>query len=218
MNQPFRHINHKFIDSLSDGVFSIALTLLGLNVVALVPEITRSKNINSALLDQWPTFFAYLLGFIVLFSTWYTYHATVQYVEGTDTWTVWQHGITMAWVALMPFGVALLAESVNTAHRKWGIFYFGVCLFGNYWTSLLLFAARRFRWNLTFNDTLPISAEKMITATKLFFGVNALFGVIFVALSLRFPWVALGGYGIFVATNVAPVAMLNSMRPRLLNQ
>jgi uncharacterized membrane protein len=215
MNQPFRHIDHKFIDSLSDGVFSIALTLLGLNVVALVPGITHSKNINSALIDQWPTFFAYLLGFIVLFSTWYSYHATVQYVEGTDAWTVWQHGITMAWVALMPFGVAFLAESLNTSNRKWGIFYFGVCLFGNYWTSLILFAVRRFRWKLTFNDTLPISPEQMLLATKLFFGVNALLGSILVPLSLKFPWLALVGYGIFVASNIAPVAILNTMRARL---
>ena len=56
---------------MSDGVFSIALTLLGLDVVALVPEISHSENINSALLEHWPTFLSYTLGFLVLFSMWY---------------------------------------------------------------------------------------------------------------------------------------------------
>ncbi len=78
MDQQFQHINHKFIDTLSDGVYSIALTLLGLNVVELVTQISKSNDINAAVLDNWPTFFAYTLGFIVLFSTWYAYHAQTQ--------------------------------------------------------------------------------------------------------------------------------------------
>jgi hypothetical protein len=37
MDLKFKNISHKLIDSLSDGVYSIALTLLGLSVVELVP-------------------------------------------------------------------------------------------------------------------------------------------------------------------------------------
>ena len=66
------------------------------------------------------------------FSTWYAYHVGSQYVEDTDAWIVWQHGINMAWVALMPFGVIFFAESLNGPNRKWGVFYFGIWLFGNY--------------------------------------------------------------------------------------
>ena len=67
MDNQFKHISHKFIDSLSDGVFSIAITLLGLNVVELVPEISKSENMNTAIMENWPTFLSYLLGFVVLF-------------------------------------------------------------------------------------------------------------------------------------------------------
>jgi len=67
MEKQFKHISHKFIDSLSDGVFSIALTLLGLNVVELVPEISQSENFNSAILENWPTLFSYFLGFVFYF-------------------------------------------------------------------------------------------------------------------------------------------------------
>ena len=58
MEKKFEHISHKLIGSLSDGVFAISLTLLGLDVVALVPEISKSENVNAALVDNWPTFFA----------------------------------------------------------------------------------------------------------------------------------------------------------------
>jgi uncharacterized membrane protein len=209
LDQQFQHINHKFIDTLSDGVYSIALTLLGLNVVELVTKISKSNDINAAMLNNWPTFFAYTLGFIVLFSTWYAYHAQTQYVDGTDAWIVWQHGISMAWVALMPFGVALLAQSLNGPNRKWGVFYFGICLFGTYWTTLILFALRKFNWPVTYKSSLPITPEQMLKATKVFITTTALIGLVLVAISLAFPWIALIGYGCFIASNFAPVAMLN---------
>ena len=105
-----KNISHKFIDSLSDGAFSIALTLLGLDVLSLAHGISKSEDFNAAMLEHWPTFFAYALGFFLLFSWWYQYHVTSQYVVGTNATIVWNHGITMAWVALMPFAAALLAK------------------------------------------------------------------------------------------------------------
>jgi uncharacterized membrane protein len=215
MDKQFRHISHKFIDSLSDGVFSIAITLLGLNVVELVPEISKSENMNTAIMENWPTFLSYLLGFVVLFSTWYQYHAGSQYVEGTTAWIVWQHGLAMAWVALMPFGVALLSHNLNTPNRKWAIFYFGVCLFGNYWTTMILLAFVKFKFKPSFNELLPIPEEVMRKATPIFLGFTALFGLIMVSISLLYPWVALGGYVAYVASNVSPVGTLNRVKPML---
>ena len=98
-----KHISHKLIDSLSDGVFSVALTLLGFNVVSLVPELTKSEDLNAALGQEWPTFLAYIVGFVVLISMWYYYHMGGQYVEGTNAWIVWNHAVTLLWVSLMPF-------------------------------------------------------------------------------------------------------------------
>lgn len=215
MDGQFRHISHKLIDSLSDGVFSIAITLLGLNVVELVPELSKSPDINAAILEHWPTFFSYILGFVVLFSTWYGYHAGSQYVEGTDAWVVWQHGINMAWVALMPFGVAFLAESLNAPNRKWGVFYFGICLFGNFWTIMMLAAFRKFNWTLKYNDLLPISHELMNKATPIFLSGAAILGLVLVSISLFFPWIALIGYGLYVSSNFDPVGTLNRVKPVL---
>ena len=84
MSKQIKHISHKLIDTLSDGVFSIALTLLGLDVVGLVHKISESEDFNGAMFDNWPTFLAYVLGFVVLFSWWYQYHVTSQYVVGTN--------------------------------------------------------------------------------------------------------------------------------------
>ena len=216
MDKKFIDISHGFIDTLSDGVFSIAITLLGLNVVELVPELTKSENINTAIMENWPTFFAYLLGFVVLFSTWYQYHSGSQYVEGTNSWIIWQHGLTMAWVALMPFGVALLAHNLDTPNRKWAVFYFGVCLFGNYWTTILLATLVGFDWPINYNDKLPVTPDEMRKATPIFMTVTALIGVLLVSLSLYNAWAAIIGYVIYISTNIAPVQSLNRSKPYLL--
>jgi len=220
MAKEFKHISHKLIDTLSDGVFSIALTLLGLDVVSLVHEISESEDFNGAMFENWPTFLAYVLGFVVLFSWWYQYHVLGQYVVGTNATIVWNHGLTMAWVALMPFGVAILAENLRTPNMKWGVFYFGICLFGQYWTSVL----QRIVVNLFRGDTsITWTDDFLLTglpkrdqnrALVIFLGVPALLGIVFVSLSFFNPWVALAGYTLYIFTTLNPVKSLNSLLPR----
>jgi uncharacterized membrane protein len=221
MTKPIKHISHKLIDTLSDGVFSIALTLLGLDVVGLVHDISESEDFNGAMLDHWPTFLAYVLGFVVLFSWWYQYHVTSQYVVGTTAMIVWNHGLTMAWVALMPFGVALLAENLNTPNMKWGVFYFGICLFGQYWTitiQRIVVGVFKGDTSITWTEDFFLadkSKEEQNKALIIFNGFPAVLGIILVSLCLVNPWVALAGYAFYVLTTVNPVKNLNNLLPAL---
>ena len=222
MDFKIKHISHKLIDSLSDGVFSIALTLLGLDVVALVRKISESEDFNATLFENWPTFLAYVLGFVVLFSWWYQYHVTGQYVAGTNAMIVWNHGLTMAWVALMPFGVALLAENLNTHNMKWGVFYFGVCLFGQNWTVTI----QRLIVGIFKGDTSVSFTEDFILASFspkerdrfliIFNAIPAVIGLILVSICLVNPWIALAGYMVHILTIGNPVRSLNSLTPMLL--
>lgn len=222
MDFKVKHISHKLIDSLSDGVFSIALTLLGLDVVALVQKISESEDFNATLFENWPTFLAYVLGFVVLFSWWYQYHVTGQYVAGTNAMIVWNHGLTMAWVALMPFGVALLAENLNTPNMKWGVFYFGVCLFGQNWTvtiQRLIVGLFKGDTSVNFTDDFILasfSPKERDRFLIIFNAIPALIGLILVSICLINPWIALAGYMIHILTFGNPVKSLNSLTPMLL--
>jgi uncharacterized membrane protein len=221
MAKRIKHISHKLIDTLSDGVFSIALTLLGLDVVGLVHKISESEDFNGAMFENWPTFLAYVLGFVVLFSWWYQYHVTSQYVVGTTAMIVWNHGLTMAWVALMPFGVALLAENLNTPNMKWGVFYFGICLFGQYWTitfQRIVVGIFKGDTSITWTEDFFLadkSKEEQNKALIIFNGFPAVLGIILVLLCLVNPWVALAGYAFYVLTTVNPVKSLNRLLPTL---
>ncbi len=219
MTKPIKHISHKLIDTLSDGVFSIALTLLGLDVVGLVHKISESEDFNGAMFENWPTFLAYVLGFVVLFSWWYQYHVTSQYVVGTTAMIVWNHGLTMAWVALMPFGVALLAENLNTPNMKWGVFYFGICLFGQYWSitiQRIVVGIFKGDTSITWTEDFFLadkSREEQNKALIIFNGFPAVLGIALVSLCLVNPWVALAGYAFYVLTTVNPVKNLNRSMP-----
>jgi len=215
MDLKFKNISHKLIDSLSDGVYSIALTLLGLSVVELVPEISHSEGLNAALREHWPTFFSYALGFVVLFSFWYQYHVIGQYTKNTSAWIVWNHGLSLAWVALLPFGVAILAQNLNTANRDWAVFYFGICLFGTVWTNWIFFACVKFKSPIEYTEDLPLTADEMRRATTIFLSIAVVMGLVLVPLSLINSWVALIGYGIFVASSMRPIESFNAMKPIL---
>ena len=214
-----KDISHKFIDSLSDGVFSIALTLLGLDVLSLAHGISKSEDFNGAMFEHWPTFFAYALGFVVLFSWWYQYHVTSQYVVGTTATVVWNHGITMAWVALMPFAAALLAENINKPNMKWAVFYFGICLFGQSFTLTIQFLlVKLFKGNTTisFTEDFILSSASEQARFKfllLFNAIPALLGSILISISLLNAWIALAGYGLYIFTLVTPVRNLSRLKP-----
>lgn len=211
-----KHISHKLIDSLSDGVFAVALTLLGFDVVSLVPGFTKSDDLNAAIAEEWPTFLAYILGFVVLISMWYFYHMGSQYVEGTNAWVVWNHGITMLWVSMMPFGVSLLASTLDSPNRKWGVFYFGICLFGTYWFTFLQMATRKFNIPVNFTNDLPIRPETMRKIMVLSISGTAVLGLVLVLISLMNPWLALGGYSLFIVTNMNPVRTFNKGLPKII--
>jgi hypothetical protein len=134
---------------------------------------------------------------------------------------VWNHGLTMAWVALMPFGAALLAENLNTPNMKWGVFYFGICLFGQYWTGLIqrLFVKLiKGDTTITWTDDFFLSEKSKKDQHKallIFLGLPSALGVIFVPIALLNPWAALAGYMIYIFTTLNPVKSLNSSMPLL---
>jgi len=211
-----KHISHKLIDSLSDGVFAVALTLLGFDVVSLVPGLTKSEDLNAEIGREWPTFLAYILGFVVLISMWYFYHMGSQYVEGTNAWVVWNHAITMLWVSMMPFGVSLLASTLDSPNRKWGVFYFGICLFGTYWFTFIQMATRKFKIPVNFTNDLPLRPETMRKIMVLTISGSAALGLVLVLTSLINPWLALAGYSLFIVTNMNPVRTFNKGLPKLI--
>lgn len=95
------------IFNLSDGVFSIAMTLLvfGLAVPVLTPD---GPTLGESLLQMWPEFLLYGLSFLVLGVLWIMHHAVYDGIEHSDHTLFWLNILALMFVALLPFSTSVI--------------------------------------------------------------------------------------------------------------
>ena len=94
------------LEAFSDGVFAIATTLLVLNLQ--IPK--GSKDLATALGDQWPVYAAYAIGFLTIGIVWINHHAIFDHVKAVDRTTLFLNLLFLLVIAVIPFPTALLAE------------------------------------------------------------------------------------------------------------
>ena len=215
MKSKFLDIDHSRIDALSDGIYAIALTLLGFDLISSVKHASEAENLAVGLGEQWPVYFSFVLGFFVLYATWYQYHSRSQFAGTPTALVVWQHGFGLMVASLIPFGSALLAENLTTPNIGWAVFCFGVILFVESPVQLLFFAATRRRGGVPVAPGSPFSGETYARMGTFLAGVSTIFGAIAVGVSMVAPWVALALYALFLASKVNPVGSFNNLIPRL---
>jgi uncharacterized membrane protein len=96
------------IVAFSDGVFSIAITLLVLNLG--IDQGLSEGQIDSALWDQRDTFFAYAISFAVIGRFWLVHHRFFAEVEAFDARLIGLNLLYLGWIVLIPFSSELLGE------------------------------------------------------------------------------------------------------------
>ncbi len=108
------------IQAFSDGVFSIAITLLVLDIkVPRVAELAGAHaTLPVALLQQWPAYLAYLISFVTVLIMWMNHHRLFQHIRRTDHVFMLWNGLLLMWVTFVPFPTALIAEYINHPYGK----------------------------------------------------------------------------------------------------
>jgi len=93
--------------NLSDGVFSIAMTLLvfGLAVPVMTPD---GPPLSVLLLSMWPEFLLYGLSFLILGVLWMMHHAVYDNVRFSNSTLGWLNIFSLLFVALIPFSTSLI--------------------------------------------------------------------------------------------------------------
>lgn len=106
--------NSKRIETLVDGIFAIAMTLLVLNLS--VPQLTspvHDATIHSFLINLIPKLFTYALSFVLLAIFWKVNHSQFYYIRRINTLLLWITIIWLLFVALVPFSTSLTGEYGN---------------------------------------------------------------------------------------------------------
>jgi uncharacterized membrane protein len=100
------------IVAFSDGVFSIAITLLVLNI-GIGKHLTEGQ-IDNALWDQRDTFFAYAISFAVIGRFWLVHHRFFAEVRAFDGRLISLNLVYLGAIVLIPFSSELLGEYGGT--------------------------------------------------------------------------------------------------------
>lgn len=102
------------IESLTDGVFAIAMTLLvlNLNVPKLVGAIT-DENLWNALVSGGANFFSFTLSFVILGIMWSIHMRQFESIERVDKRATTLNTLRLFIVVLIPFTTSLNAQYGN---------------------------------------------------------------------------------------------------------
>jgi uncharacterized membrane protein len=112
------------IETLSDGVFSITMTLLVLKLE--VPEVMHHSS-NEEMLQQLlalgPEFATYVVTFLIAGGFWFLHHLTFHFIRHVNGVLVWISLLFLMFVALLPFSAGLMSHLL--IHPVSQLFYFG---------------------------------------------------------------------------------------------
>jgi uncharacterized membrane protein len=96
------------IVAFSDGVFSIAITLLVLELK--LPEHLANGELWSHLLDQREQFLAYAISFAVIARFWLVHHSFFSEVKAFDSRLIGLNMLYLGFLVLIPFSSQVLGE------------------------------------------------------------------------------------------------------------
>jgi len=98
------------LEAFSDGVFSIAITLLVLDIH--VPHVGHGQLL-SALAAQWPTYLSFLVSFSLIGIIWANHHTVFKQIVRTDHPLLFLNLLLLLSVVVIPFSTSLLAEYIR---------------------------------------------------------------------------------------------------------
>ena len=179
--------------AFSDGVFAIAITLLILEVD--VPE-SSFDNLWRGILEQWPSYLAYVTSFLTIGATWLHHHLVFREIAWADSALLRLNILLLMLVSFLPFPTKLMARALNetdTAERV-AVFFYGVVL-------LAISATMAVIWHqaVAHDQLKPEVTATEITAINRLTRPFVAFNVLVIASAFVVPKAAVFGYLLIAA-------------------
>lgn len=114
------------LEAFSDGVFSVAITLLALEIGIQEYKAATNLTLWHDILDRWPEYFTYFNSFAVVLLIWMGHHTIMKPVRATNTPTILLNGFVLLLVALFPFPTRTVGRFFGTEAETTAVaFYAG---------------------------------------------------------------------------------------------
>jgi uncharacterized membrane protein len=178
------HPNHTFttgrLETLTDGLFAIVMTLLILNLSVsnlLNLELTQSLQMMISLLFQ------FIFTFLVLAVYWIIHHRMFNYIIRTDVYLIWLNLMFLMTIALVPFAYGLLSN-MNHFGQIALIFYATDLLFSLVFLYIMWWHATR-QCYLVKSDIIP---EEIIRIRQSLSGFIVIFLMVIAISFINIIW------------------------------
>ena len=134
------------IETFSDGVFAIAITLLIIEIG--VPHVEVTESLFERLIHLWPSYLGYAISFLVIGIVWANHHNRFRLISRSDHVLLFLNVLFLMCVAFLPFPTALLAEYIREEeHRITAVAVYSgtLAITAVFFTLLWLYAAGNYR-------------------------------------------------------------------------
>jgi uncharacterized membrane protein len=133
------------LETFSDGVFAIAITLLVL--LFETPELHGEESLGHVLLDQWPSYVSYVVSFVTIGIIWVNHHTIFRLVGRVDRVFLFVNVLFLMCVAFIPYPTAVISRYVRSDDASAAAVMYGLSLTATAicFNALWQYAARGFR-------------------------------------------------------------------------
>ena len=182
------------LETLVDGIFAIATTLLVINL--FIPKGAAYSELDEILSGQLSSFYAYIISFLLLASFWVAHHRQFHYIRHTNTTHIWINISMLLFVALMPFSASTLANYLTITSQV--IFAANLMVLGLLLMANWIYATRGHRlvepdldvktikWNLRRAIVVPVVAA-IVMGLSTVYPEQSLYGYIVIFVVFATP-------------------------------
>jgi TMEM175 potassium channel family protein len=199
-SQPERRLRTGRLEAFSDGVFAIAVTILVLEIS--VPPGSED-NLLDAVVDEWPSYLAYVVSFSTIGAVWLAHSAITEYLHGANTLLVRLNLLLLMVVSFLPFPTRLLAEYLGDDDPA----RVAATIYGLTLLAAAILLAVLWRYAVSAELVRPEAADEEIRVltTRLTPGLGGY--VALIAVGLFLPTIATVGYLLLAILLIVPFGL-----------
>jgi len=105
------HISKNRLETMVDGIFAIAMTILVLGINPPKPEISEAQVVlPGQIFDLFPEIFIFIIAFLILAGFWLDHHRQFHFVRDIDSHLLWITVFLLISVVLIPFSTDVAGD------------------------------------------------------------------------------------------------------------
>src|SRR5437870_4832180 len=114
------------LETFSDGVFAIAITLLVL--LFDVPHVSGGQSLGHVLTRQWPSYASYIVSFVTIGIIWVNHHTLFRHIARVDRVFLFINVVFLMTVAFIPYPTAVVARYMRSGDARAAALLYGITM------------------------------------------------------------------------------------------